>query len=97
MLVDRLWPRGLTKEKARIDEWLKEIAPSTALRKTFKHDPDRWDEFRKKYWAELDDHREEVKKLARDARSRTVTLLFSTRETERNNAVALKQYIDRVM
>ncbi|PYJ23471.1 MAG: hypothetical protein DME71_02380 [Verrucomicrobia bacterium] len=97
MLVDRLWPRGLKKSEARIDEWLREIAPSTALRKWFKHDPDKWKEFKKKYSAELDDHREQVEKLAREARKRTITLLFSARDTEHNNAVALKEYIEQLM
>ena len=97
MLVDRLWPRGLKKSEARIDEWLREIAPSTALRKWFNHDPDKWKEFKKKYSAELDDHREQVEKLAREARKRTITLLFSARDTEHNNAVALKEYIEQLM
>jgi len=97
VLVDRLWPRGLKKSEARIDEWLREIAPSTALRKWFKHDPDKWKEFKKKYSAELDDHREQVEKLAREARKRTITLLFSARDTEHNNAVALKEYIEQLM
>ena len=97
MLVDRLWPQGLKKSEARIDEWLREIAPSTALRKWFKHDPDKWKEFKKKYSAELDDHREQVEKLVREARKRTITLLFSARDTEHNNAVALKEYIEQLM
>src|SRR5215831_12742179 len=96
ILVDRLWPRGLTKSKARIDDWLKEIAPSTTLRKSFGHDPSRWQEFKKKYWAELNDHRDQLEKLARDARRRTVTLLFGARDTKYNNAVALKEYIERL-
>ena len=97
VLVDRVWPRGLKKSEARIDEWLREIAPSTALRKWFKHDPDKWKEFKKKYSAELDDHREQVEKLVREARKRTITLLFSARDTEHNNAVALKEYIEQLM
>jgi uncharacterized protein YeaO (DUF488 family) len=96
MLVDRLWPRGLTKKKAQLDEWLKEIAPSTKLRKSFGHQPDKWTEFKKKYWAELDDHRMQLEKLARDARRRRTTLLFGARDTEHNNAVALKEYLDRL-
>jgi uncharacterized protein YeaO (DUF488 family) len=96
VLVDRLWPRGLKKKEAQIDEWLKEIAPSTILRKSFGHDPSRWKQFKKKYWAELDDCREQVEKLARDARRRSVTLLFGARDTEHNNAVALKEYIEHL-
>jgi uncharacterized protein YeaO (DUF488 family) len=97
VLVDRLWPRGLKKSEVRIDQWLKEIAPSTMLRKWFKHDPDRWSEFRKKYWAELDDHCEQIEKLARDAGKGTVTLLFAAKETKHNNAVALKEYFQAKM
>ena len=97
VLVDRLWPRRLKKSDAQLHDWLREIAPSTALRKWFKHDPDKWKEFKKKYSAELDDHREQVEKLAREARKRTITLLFSARDTEHNNAVALKEYIEQLM
>ena len=96
VLVDRLWPRGLKKSEARIDEWLKDITPSTRLRKRFKHDPMKWKEFKKKYAAELDDRREQVEKLAREARKRTVTLLFSAKDTEHNNALALKEYIEQL-
>jgi uncharacterized protein YeaO (DUF488 family) len=95
VLVDRIWPRGLTKREARIDEWLKEIAPSTKLRKWFAHDPARWKEFKKRYAAELDEQRDQVEHLARAAKQRTVTLLFGAKDTEHNNAVALKDYIAR--
>jgi len=95
VLVDRIWPRGLKKNEARIDQWLKEIAPSTALRKWFAHDPGKWREFKKRYSAELDDQREQVEQLARGAKKRTVTLLFGAKDTEHNNAVALKEYIER--
>ena len=94
VLVDRIWPRGLKKSEARIDEWLREIAPSTGLRKWFKHDPSRWEQFKKSYAGELEEHREQVGKLARDARRRTVTLLFGARDTTHNNAVALKDYLE---
>jgi uncharacterized protein YeaO (DUF488 family) len=77
VLVDRIWPRGLTKQEARIDEWLQEIAPSTPLRKWFGHDPARWKEFTKRYAEELDHHREEVEQLVRAAKKRTVTLLLA--------------------
>jgi uncharacterized protein YeaO (DUF488 family) len=97
VLVDRLWPRRLKKSEARIDEWLKEITPSTTLRKWFKHDPSRWKEFKEKYAAELDGHRELVETLVREARRRNVTLLFSAKETEHNNAVALKEYVEQLM
>jgi uncharacterized protein YeaO (DUF488 family) len=97
VLVDRLWPRGLTKREAQIDEWLKEIAPSTVRRKWYKHDPDKWKEFKKKYAAELDEHRQQLEKLAGEARKRTVTFLFSAKDIERNNAVALREYIEKLM
>jgi uncharacterized protein YeaO (DUF488 family) len=96
VLVDRIWPRGLTKQEARIDEWLKEIAPSTKLRKWFRHDPARWNEFKKRYAAELDDRREQVERLARESHKRTVTLLFGAKDIEHNNAVALKECIERL-
>jgi len=96
VLVDRIWPRGLTKKEARVDDWFKEVAPSSALRKWFRHDPARWKEFKKRYSAELDDQGEQVDKLVRAARKRTVTLLFSAKDTEHNNAVALKDYIEKL-
>jgi len=96
VLVDRLWPRGLTKREAQIDEWLKEIAPSTALRKWYKHDSDKWKEFKKKYAGELDEHRQQLEKLACEARKRTVTFLFSAKDIERNNAVALREYVEKL-
>jgi len=96
VLVDHLWPRGLKKNEAQIDEWLKEIAPSTRLRKWFGHDPARWKEFKKKYAAELDGQRDQVEKLAREASKRRITLLFSAKDTQHNNAVALKDYIEKL-
>jgi uncharacterized protein YeaO (DUF488 family) len=97
VLVDRLWPRGLTKGEAQIHEWLKEIAPSTALRKWYEHDPAKWKEFTNKYAAELDARREQVEQLLRDAKRRRVTLLFSAKDTKHNNAVALKEYMEEMM
>lgn len=97
VLVDRVWPRGLTKEEAQIDDWLKEIAPSTRLRKWFGHDPARWTEFKKRYAAELKDRREPVEQLAQQAKKRTITLLFGAKDVGHNNAVALKEYIERGM
>jgi len=93
VLVDRIWPRGLNKDEARIDEWLKEIAPSAGLRKWFAHDPARWKEFKGRYAAELNKNREQVEQLARSTRKRSVTLLFGAKDTEHNNAVALKEYL----
>jgi uncharacterized protein YeaO (DUF488 family) len=93
VLVDRVWPRGLTKKEEQIDDWLKEIAPSARLRKWFGHDPARWKEFKKRYAKELNDQPERVERLARETRKRTVTLLFGAKDPERNNAVALKEYL----
>ena len=96
VLVDRLWPRGLKKSDAQLHDWLKEIAPSTRLRKWFGHDPARWTEFKERYAVELDDQREQLERLAQEARKRTVTLLFSAKDIEHNNAVALKKYLQRL-
>ena len=93
VLVDRLWPRGISKEKASWDEWLKNIAPSTALRQWFAHDPVRCDALRKKYDEELDGHGEAVSHLLRLARKGKVTLLYSARNTEHNEAAALRDYL----
>ena len=95
VLVDRLWPRGLSKEKAGIALWLKDLAPSTELRKWYGHDPARWEEFKARYFRELDRHGETVAELVDEARAGTVTLLFSSREQKFNNAVALKEYLER--
>lgn len=97
VLVDRLWPRGMTKKNAHIDEWAKEVAPSKALRKWFKHTSGKWIEFKKKYSAELGQRSDEIERLAQKARKQTVTLLFSARNTEQNNAIALKEYIEQIM
>jgi uncharacterized protein YeaO (DUF488 family) len=93
VLVDRLWPRGVSKSSARIDLWLKEIAPSAALRKWFGHDPSKWEEFRSRYFHELDQNREAVGKLQGQVRHGTVTLVYGARDQEHNNAVALKEYL----
>lgn len=93
ILVDRLWPRGLNKEKAKIDLWLKEIAPSNELRKWYAHDPKKWVEFRKKYFKELNVRKELAHQIIQKTREGDVTLLYSSKEEKLNNAVALKQYI----
>ena len=93
ILVDRLWPRGLTKEKAKVDLWLKEIAPSDQLRKWYAHDPKKWAEFRKKYFKDLGMKRELVNQIAQKMKEGDVTLLYSSKEEKINNAVALKEYI----
>ncbi|MFA5570810.1 MAG: DUF488 domain-containing protein [Sphaerochaetaceae bacterium] len=97
ILVDRLWPRGLSKEKIHIDQWLKEIAPSHELRKWFNHDASKWDEFQKRYLKELDDHKEELDSLLKQAQSGTITLLYATKEKEHNNAVVLQHYLKTLL
>ena len=94
-LVERLWPRGVKKESLHIDGWLKEAGPSTELRKWFSHDPEKWPEFRRKYFAELNDRSEAWSSIRDAARRGTVTLLYSSHDAEHNNAVALKEYIER--
>jgi uncharacterized protein YeaO (DUF488 family) len=93
ILVDRLWPRGLTKEKAKVDLWLKEIAPSNELRKWYAHDPKKWAEFRKKYFRELDVRKELANQIIQKTREGDVTLLYSSTEKKINNATALKEYM----
>jgi uncharacterized protein YeaO (DUF488 family) len=93
ILVDRLWPRGLTKEKAKVDLWLKELAPSDQLRKWYGHDPKKWTEFRKKYFNELKDKDEPIQLIVRKVKEGTITFLYSSKEEKINNAVALKEYI----
>ena len=92
-LVDRLWPRGLAKEKARVDDWLKEIAPSEELRKWFGHDPGKWEEFRRRYREELRAHGELLEQLRERAKKGRVTLLFAARDAEHNNAVVLQELL----
>jgi uncharacterized protein YeaO (DUF488 family) len=96
ILVDRLWPRGLTKEKAKVDLWLKEIAPSTELRKWFGHDPKKWRSFRERYETELKDHADQLKLLKSKVKEGTVTLMYGARDQEHNEAVVLKQFLERM-
>jgi uncharacterized protein YeaO (DUF488 family) len=92
--VERLWPRGIKKEALHADAWLKEVAPSPALRAWFGHDPEKWDEFTVRYRDELDAHPEAWQPLLEAARQGDLTLLYSARETQRNSAVLLKQYLE---
>ena len=95
ILVDRLWPRGISKEKAGLDLWLKDIAPSDALRRRFRHDPSKWTEFKSSYFDELNANPEGVAELLGRVRSTgTVTLLYASKETRFNNAAALKEYLE---
>ncbi len=93
-LVERLWPRGMKKEDLVLDGWLKEVAPSTALRRWFAHDPAKWTEFQRRYQAELDAKPETWRPLLQAARRGRVTLLYSAKDTEHNNALALKSYLE---
>ena len=96
-LVERLWPRGITKAKLHVEGWLKDVAPSTGLRKWFSHDPEKWPEFRKRYRRELDSHPETWRPIVSAAQRGRVTLVYSSRDTEHNNAVALRQYLEAKM
>lgn len=93
ILVDRLWPRGLSKDKVKIDHWLKDLAPSDGLRKWFAHDPEKWQEFKARYHRELDANAEAVKKLRALLRAKRVTLLFGAKDLQHNNAAALSEYL----
>ena len=92
ILVDRLWPRGMTKEKAAVDLWLKNIAPSTELRKWFGHDPEKWKEFQKKYLKELKENKEAVSVLKEHLKEGPVTLLYGAKDEVHNEAKVLKDY-----
>lgn len=91
ILIDRLWPRGLRKADAALDEWMKEIAPSTELRRWFGHDPGRWPEFQRRYRGELEHHTQELDRIRSLARAQTVTLVYSAHDEEHNDAVVLKE------
>lgn len=94
ILVDRLWPRGVSKERAAVDYWARNVAPSDALRQWYRHDADKWPEFKRRYFAELGSNGEALGELRAHLKSAVVTLLFSSRETELNNAQALREYLD---
>ncbi len=93
ILVDRLWPRGLRKDEAAIDEWLKDVAPSAVLRKWFGHDPGRWQEFRRRYRAELRERPEAMARLRALAREGPITLVYAARDEEHNDAVVLRDIL----
>jgi uncharacterized protein YeaO (DUF488 family) len=96
VLVDRLWPRGVSKEAVRLDLWLRDLAPSTVLREWYHHRPELWEEMRRRYFDELRSHQEARAALAElraAAAGRTLTLVFAARDTERNNAVALREFL----
>lgn len=93
LLVDRLWPRGLKTKEVPLDGWIKDVAPSSELRRWFGHDAARWREFHRRYFKELDEKSDACRAIARQARRGTVTLLYSARDVEHNNAVALADYL----
>jgi uncharacterized protein YeaO (DUF488 family) len=93
VLIDRIWPRGVSREEARLDEWARELAPSTELREWFAHDPARFDEFRRRYISELAGQEEKLRELRRRAREATLTLVYGARDTEHNDAVVLAELL----
>ncbi|GBF40134.1 DUF488 domain-containing protein [Leptospira johnsonii] len=95
ILVDRLWPRGISKESSKIDLWLKEVSPSNELRKWYGHDPDHWAEFKKRYWAELKSNPEGLGKLKTSLDEKVITFLYSSKNLEYNNAIALKEFLSK--
>ena len=94
VLVDRLWPRGLTKERAAVDLWLKDVAPSTKLRQWFGHDPDKWNDFQARYRKELKEKEDSLKVLKQKSKDGTVSLLYGARDEEHNEAIVLKLILD---
>lgn len=95
VLVDRLWARGLTKEKAHLDLWLKDVAPSTELRKWFDHDPEKWTEFKKRYKKEIEKNTEPVTLLKEKLKKGKLTLLYGAKDEEHNEAIVLKEYLEK--
>jgi uncharacterized protein YeaO (DUF488 family) len=93
--IDRLWPRGMKKEEMKIDEWLKEISPSDTLRKWFGHDPSKYIEFKKRYTNELEKHSEILEKIKKEGKRKTVTLLFSAKDEEHNNATVTREVLSK--
>ena len=97
VLVDRLWPRGLSKASLKLDEWMKEIAPSNELRQWFGHDENKWAEFQKRYFKELDGHSDLIEQLLQKSHTGKLALLFAAKDEEHNNAVALKEYLEKTL
>jgi uncharacterized protein YeaO (DUF488 family) len=95
ILIDRLWPRGLTKDKAKVDLWIKDISPSTGLRKWFGHDPAKWPEFQKRYQKELDANEPVVSKLRNELEEGSATLVYGAKDEEHNDAVVLRYYLNK--
>lgn len=97
ILVDRLWPRGISKEKTQIDHWFRDLAPSNELRKWYQHDHEKWEEFRRFYQAELSSQESKVLELMGLIKDNKAVFLFASKETEKNNATALKLYLETIM
>jgi uncharacterized protein YeaO (DUF488 family) len=95
ILMERLWPRGVSKQKAQIDLWLKDLAPSTDLRKWYGHDPAKWPQFKKRYWAELKDQGDVLALLKYVTQERVVTFVYAASDVECNSALALKEFLER--
>lgn len=95
ILIDRLWPRGLGKDKVKVDLWLKDIAPSTLLRKWFSHDEKKWEEFKFRYFKELEENNKSVSMILDKATEGSITLLYGAKDKRFNNAVALKEYLEK--
>jgi len=95
ILIDRLWPRGISKEAARIDYWARDVAPSNALRTWYRHEPSKWDEFRRRYFAELDSQPDGLAALEKALGRGTATIVFASKEEVLNNATALAEYLER--
>jgi uncharacterized protein YeaO (DUF488 family) len=93
-LVERLWPRGIKRESMKLDDWLKDVAPSTELRKWFGHEPEKWEEFKKRYLTELEDKKRYVEVILNAAKNGNVTLLYSAKDKAYNGAIVLKDYIE---
>ena len=94
-LVERLWPRGIKKEALHVEDWLKDIAPSSDLRRWFQHDPGKWAEFRRRYFSELEKHPNSWQSLLARARRGRITLVYSAHDIEHNNALALKEFLEK--
>jgi len=94
ILVERLWPRGVKKEDAKIDEWIRDLSPTKELRKWYSHDPAKWIQFKQRYWKELQSKHELVSTLAKEIKGRKVTFVFGSKEKKLNSAAALKEYIE---
>ena len=94
ILVDRLWPRGLSKDKVRVDLWQKDVAPSNSLRKWFGHDEKKWDEFKRRYFEELDKKSDAINVILNKAKEQAITLLYGAKDERLNNAAVLKEYLE---